>query len=93
MAWRTTRGLLLARIGDFAAGEALVREAIQIGRGTDDPRTLGDCLLGLAEVLELAGRGEEAIRPAEEALRLFEQKGILPSIDRARARLARLGAS
>jgi len=93
MAWRTTRGLLLARLGNFAAGEALVREAIRIGRATDDPRSLGDCLLGLAEVLELAGRAEEAIRPAEEALRLFEQKGILPSIDRARARLARLGAS
>ncbi len=92
MAWRTTRGRLLARHGDIEAGEALVCEAVLIGRGTDDPRSLGDCLLGLAEVLELAGRGEEAIPPAEEALRLYEQKGILPSIDQAKARLARLGA-
>ena len=93
MAWRATRGRVLARRGDLTAGEALVREAVEIGRRTDDPRSLADCLLDLAEILELAGRAEEAIPPAREALRLYEQKGILPSIARAKARLARLAAS
>ncbi len=93
MAWRATRGRLLARRGDHLAGEALAREAVEIGRGTDDPRSLADCLLDLAEILELIGRHQEAIPPATEALKLYEQKGILPSISQAKARLARLGAS
>jgi class 3 adenylate cyclase/tetratricopeptide (TPR) repeat protein len=93
LTWRATRGLILARRGDFEAGETLVRKAVEIGRGTDDPRSLADCLLDLAEVLELAGRSEEAIPLAEEALGLYERKGILPSIEQAKARLARLGAS
>jgi tetratricopeptide (TPR) repeat protein len=93
MTWRATRGLIFARRGDFEAGETLVHKAVEIGRGTDDPRSLADCLLDLAEVLELAGRSEEAIPLAEEALGLYEKKGILPSIEQAKARLARLGAS
>jgi tetratricopeptide (TPR) repeat protein len=92
MTWRATRGRVLARRGDFEAGEALAREAVEIGRATDDPRSLADCLLDLAEVVELAGRGEQAIPLAEEALELYEQKGILPSIEQAKARLTRLRA-
>lgn len=93
MTWRATRGRVLARRGDFEAGEALAREAVEIGRATDDPRSLADCLLQLAEVLELAGLREKAIPLAEEALGLYEQKGILPSIEQAKARLARLLAA
>ena len=91
MAWRATRGKVFARRGDFEAGEDLARKAVEIGHGTDDPRSLGDCLLDLAEVLELAGRRDEAIPFAEEALGHYERKGILPSIHLARARISRLG--
>ena len=91
MEWRAVRGKIFARRGDFEAGEALVREAVARGRETDDLRSLGDCLLDLAEVLALAGRGDESIPLAEEALGLYERKGIVPSVERARARLEGLG--
>jgi hypothetical protein len=61
-----------------------------IGRETDDPRTLADTLLAFGEVLELAGRPSEAVPIVEEALALYERKEILPSVERARARLAAL---
>jgi hypothetical protein len=91
MEWRAVRGKIFARRGDVEAGEALVREAVAIGRETDDLRSLGDCLLDLAEVLALAGRGVESIPLAEEALGLYERKGIVPSVERARALLGGLG--
>ena len=93
MVWRATRGRVLARRGDFEAAETLAREAVEIGRGTDDPRMLADCLLDLAEVLELARRVDEAVPMVEEARNLYERKGILPSIERADARLVRLRAA
>ena len=91
MEWRAVRGKVFARRGDVEAGEALVREAVARGRETDDLRSLGDCLLDLAEVLALGGRGVESIPLAEEALGLYERKGIVPSVERARARLEGLG--
>ena len=93
MTWRATRGGVLAHRGDFVAGEALARQAVAIGRAADNPRSLADCLLQLAEVLELAGRPEQATPFAEEALGLYEKKGIRPSIHEAKARLARLAVS
>jgi tetratricopeptide (TPR) repeat protein len=90
MIWRATRGAVLARRGDFEAGEALARQAVDIGRTTDAPHTFAYCLRQLAEVLELAGHPEQAIPFAEEALGLYERKGVRPSIHEAKARLARL---
>jgi hypothetical protein len=39
----------------------------------------------LAEVLALAGRREQAVRAVEEAARLYERKGNLTALNRARS--------
>jgi tetratricopeptide (TPR) repeat protein len=89
--WRTVRGKVLAQRGAFPEGEALVREALEVIRTSDEPDSQGDALLDLSEVLLLAGQSADAEEPAREALGLFELKGNLPSIARARDLLARIG--
>ena len=46
--------------------------------------------MDLAEILQLAGRGDEARAAVDEALRLYEAKENLVDATRARARLATL---
>jgi hypothetical protein len=45
----------------------------------------GETLLALATVLRAAGREQEALAAAREALALFERKGDVPDARRARA--------
>jgi hypothetical protein len=45
---------------------------------------------GRAEGFRLLGRPEEARPILEEALAVYERKGIVPSIERTRARLAEI---
>jgi hypothetical protein len=47
----------------------------------------GDALVDLAEVLEVAGRREEAAAEVEKALERYERKGNLVMAERARSRL------
>ncbi len=56
----------------------------------DDLLWHGYALMDLAEVLRLAGRAEEAAPAVEQAIALFERKGIVPAADAARARLTDL---
>ena len=76
---------MLARRGDFDAAERAAREAVAIAERSDLLNTQADALLDLAEVLALAGRGDEAKAAAGEAAERFERKGNLPSLARARA--------
>ena len=46
--------------------------------------------MDLAEVLRLAGRAEEAVSVVEQAVALFERKGIVPAAEAARSLLAEL---
>jgi predicted ATPase/class 3 adenylate cyclase len=85
MLWRTSRAKLLVRQGDDERAEALAREAVRLGETTDLLNTRADALFDLAEVLRLAGRPEEAVTSLEHAARLYEQKGHLPGLARARA--------
>jgi class 3 adenylate cyclase/tetratricopeptide (TPR) repeat protein len=75
--WRSVRGKVLARRGGFDEGEAMVREALTLIRGAEDPDSQATVLLDLVEVLRLAGRHEEASDRAKEAAELFERKGDL----------------
>ena len=59
---------------------------------TDSPWNQGDGLCDLAEVLEIAGRSDEAGVAYRQALDLYEQKGIAPLARRTRDRLAALQA-
>jgi tetratricopeptide (TPR) repeat protein len=90
MLWRQALALVLTRRGEHAAAEQLAREAIAAGEGTDMLLHLGDAWFDLAEVLELAGDVDGAAAALERALAHYEQKGIVPAIERTRARLAAL---
>jgi hypothetical protein len=88
--WRTTRAKVLARRGEVAAAEALVRQALGLVEATDLLNTQGDALLDLAEVLRLAGRTGEAAAVAQEAAARYERKENRASLARAREAAAKL---
>ena len=84
--WRSVRAKLLARRGEPKA-EALAREAVALAAETDFLVLRADALMDLAEVLRVAGRGDEAARCVEQALELYEQKGNVVGAERARSSL------
>jgi tetratricopeptide (TPR) repeat protein len=81
---------VLARRGELEEAERLGREAVDIAERTDGLDWRADALVDLAEVLRLAGRPVDAAGSLEEALRLYEAKGVVPSAQRTRALLAEL---
>ena len=81
--WRSARAKTLGRQGEHEAAEAMARGAVRLIEPTDLLNAQGFALLDLAEVLTLRSRPEEAIAAAQEAARRFEQKGNLPSLQRA----------
>ena len=85
MLWRISRAKLLVRQGNHERAEALAREAVRLGEPTDLLNTQADALFDLAEVLRLGGQPEEAVTALGQAARLYEQKGNLPGLARARA--------
>jgi hypothetical protein len=64
------------------------REGLELAAQTDDLNDHAKALADLAEVLELAGRREEAAAALGQALELYERKGNLVMAERTRARLA-----
>ena len=93
MLWRQAVALVLARRGEHAAAEHLAREALGVGRDTDMLLQIGDAWSDLADVLELAGDADGTATALEEALATYEQKGVVPAIERTRAKLATLRAA
>src|SRR5262249_9143284 len=53
---------------------------------------IGDAGAELADVLELAAHADGATDAVQRALATYEQKGVVPEIERTRARLAALRA-
>jgi class 3 adenylate cyclase/tetratricopeptide (TPR) repeat protein len=90
--WRSTRAKVLARRGESVQALRLSVEATDRARRSDDLPVIGDSLFDHAEVLRLVGRGHEARAVLEEALAVYERKGIVPSIERTRALLAEIRA-
>ena len=88
--WGPMRAKLLARRGDHAGAEALARESVAIWAQRDNLLWHGYALMDLAEVLRLAGRGNEAVPVVEQAVELFERKGIVAPAEAARSLLAEL---
>ena len=88
--WRSVRALLLASRGEAEESLRLSAEAIDLLHGTDGLVFTGDALAARAEVLQLLGRPDEARPVLEEALAVYERKGIVPSIERTRALLAEI---
>jgi class 3 adenylate cyclase/tetratricopeptide (TPR) repeat protein len=85
--WRGVKAKVLARRGETYEAEALAREAVEIAAATDFLTYHAAALSDLGEVLDAAGRAEDARDAVRSALDLYEEKGDLVSAERARRRL------
>jgi tetratricopeptide (TPR) repeat protein len=83
-------GVLLARRGELGRGEALARRGVADAEGTDFWSQRGGAYEALAEVLATAGKTEEAKSTLEQALAVYEEKGVIPSAERVRRLIAEL---
>ena len=86
------RAKVLARKGESAEAERLVRRVIDLLEPTDTVTGKAEALLALAEVLELTGRLGEAATAAHEAAGLYAAKGADAGVRVAEARAAELEA-
>src|SRR5438034_6658793 len=82
--WRAERAKILARRGEFAPGEQLVREAVAFAMTSDFLTAQADASLDVGEVLRLAGRHEEAAAAIADAINLYDRKGNILASSRAR---------
>ncbi|HEX3687355.1 MAG TPA: adenylate/guanylate cyclase domain-containing protein [Gaiellaceae bacterium] len=89
--WRTARAKILARRGELEPAEALAREAVRIGEPSDLLSTRAEALCDLAEVLALSGRREDALAALDDGSELYERKGNVTALARARLRANDLG--
>ncbi len=88
--WRQATALVASHRGEHSGAERLAREALTYILETDSPKLQADTFCDLAEVLEAAGRHEDAIAAWHEALDRYERKGIIPLARRTRQRLSTL---
>ena len=86
--WRQVEARVLAHRGAHAEAERLAREAVARVEESDNLAWQGDAWCELAEVLEAAGRRDDAIDAWHEAHDRYERKGIIPLARRVRDRLA-----
>ncbi len=87
--WRIADALALTGLGDLDAAEARARDGLTFARRTDSPLLIGDALACLGEALFARGRAAEGHRAVEEAIGLYEGKGIAPAVTAARELLRR----
>jgi class 3 adenylate cyclase/tetratricopeptide (TPR) repeat protein len=90
--WRCARGKALAMEGEFEQAEKLARAAVDIASRTELVIDHGDALMDLGEILRLSGKGFEAAQVVEEALHMFEAKGNIVMVAKARRVLRELAA-
>ena len=84
------QALVHARRGHHTQAEQLAREAVAITERTDGLNLQGDALCDLAEVLNAAGRSDQAPAALAQALERYERKKNLAMPAQARDRLAEL---
>ena len=89
--WRWVRAMVLAKRGDGDEALRLTAQAIELARRTDALPFVGDAVAARGDVLQLLGRSAEARPVLEEALAVYERKGIAASADRMREALAEPG--
>ncbi|MBA3376270.1 MAG: hypothetical protein H0U00_10760 [Actinobacteria bacterium] len=88
--WRSIRAKIFARRRAFDHAEQLARDAIELAETSDFLLAHADGLSDLTEVLELAGRREDAARTLADSIGLYERKGNLLAAETGRIRLAAL---
>jgi len=86
--WRQTQALVCSARGEHTDAERLAREAVAWAGRSDSPHRQADALADLAEVLEAAGRRDEAVAAWQGALDRYELKPIIPLARFVRQRLA-----
>jgi class 3 adenylate cyclase/tetratricopeptide (TPR) repeat protein len=84
------RAKVLARRGENESAERLARESVARVEETDFLNDQADAYTDLGEVLERAGKRDEASVALEQALALYERKGNLVVARRVRTRLREL---
>ncbi len=82
--------LLQVQRQDHAEAERLAREAVATMQTTDAAWSQADTLYDLGEVLAAAGCSEAAAASFQEALVVYDRKGMIPLARRTRERLATL---
>ncbi|HET9673400.1 MAG TPA: BTAD domain-containing putative transcriptional regulator [Gaiellaceae bacterium] len=75
LSWRAALGRIRAAQGQLVEAESLAREALALVEKTDATYQHGNVLLVLAEVLDSAGKREEAGQTLDQAIDLFRAKG------------------
>jgi class 3 adenylate cyclase/tetratricopeptide (TPR) repeat protein len=83
-------GILLARRGELDRGEALAFRAVADAEATDFWSQRGGAYEALAEVLATAGKTAEAKSTLQQALAVYEEKGVVPYAARVRRLIAEL---
>ncbi len=91
--WRPALARVLSRRGDHSAAERLVREADALLEPTDFIVLHAHVCDVLGDVLERAGRVDEACDAVDRAIGLHEQKGNVVSAGRSRSVLGELRAA
>jgi DNA-binding SARP family transcriptional activator/class 3 adenylate cyclase/tetratricopeptide (TPR) repeat protein len=81
---RAVRAKALGRVGRVDEAEELGRDAVARARESDFVVMCGDALCDLADVLEQAGRADEALPLLDEAVQLYDTKGNIVAAERAR---------
>jgi tetratricopeptide (TPR) repeat protein len=75
VSWRLVKAPLLARAGDTREADKILDKAVALASETDSLNLRGRAQAALAEVLQLAGKSEEAAEASQAAIELFERKG------------------
>jgi tetratricopeptide (TPR) repeat protein len=88
--WRQTQALVHSARGQHTEAERLAREAVDYSLRGDSLSHQGEAFNDLAEVLEAAGRHEEAIAALQDALDRYERKQVIPLARRTSERLTAL---
>jgi class 3 adenylate cyclase/tetratricopeptide (TPR) repeat protein len=88
--WRQAQALVHSARSEHAEAVRLAHEAVDWISRTDSLLRQGDAQCDLAQVLEAAGRREEAVAAWRGALDRYERKGIIPHVARVREHLAAL---
>jgi len=78
---------VLARRGNHAEAESMVRDAKDLIMQTEEPDVQGHVCMDLAQVLHLQGRRSDERALLQEALALYELKGNQVGAAKARSRL------
>ena len=89
-AWRMAQARVLSHRGEHDEALRLADEALAINERTDYLAWQGESDEVRGMVLTAAGRTDEAREAYDRALERFERKGVVPAVERVRARIGEL---